>query len=739
MTRIRNNERFDAVVGSRQLTHSSHIWGDHMAEEKRRIAPLGARLKVLLTLVLAVCGLAVPAASAVAANFNWSGSGPFGSKWSNGTNWEGTPPSGAVGTLNFPALTSPACTAKPTTATCYSSLNDVAGLSANALTIDDGVQYFITGTEISLGAGGIVASPSVNDKEFNGAFIKAPIALTAPQTWSITGGSHNQQLGIAGNVTGGTETLGVKFTNSTFLGINGDMEVGAVTATGVGVIALGGGGTGSLNGTNLHAVTLKEGAGLAGFGGTIGPLTMNGGQLQVGDPAPSPGTFTVKGTLTLESAQLSSFISKPGMTAGTDYSQLIVSESINLTNTQLLVGTGGGACPALALGEKATLVTSTGQITGRFVGVGEGAIIKVFCSSGTQPSVRINYTEHSVTATVVNGGGQPTITELSASSTTPNTNENVTLTATVKPQSGSGVPSGSVEFLDGGTAIGSCASQMLIQGAFSSTATCTLSYPAAGTHSITATYLGDSAFSGSTSSPAQTVTVHGAPGENKESKESNNSNSNNVATTATTSGGVLTFKASGPPPPVAGQSETASVLSGTATVHAKGSSGFVPLTGASSIPDGSEVDATNGRVLITTATLTPGKTQSAEVYGGRFKVHQDAKGVAHLILTLPLTGCPTVTLPHGSAAAVASGTKHGHSGPKSRHLWVSETGGKWGTNGRYVSTTVEGTNWLTLDECNQSQVKVVSGKVQIHDLVHNKTKTLTAGQHLSAIRSARKH
>jgi hypothetical protein len=167
------------------------------------------------------------------------------------------------------------------------------------------------------------------------------------------------------------------------------------------------------------------------------------------------------------------------------------------------------------------------------------------------------------------------------------------------------------------------------------------------------------------------------------------------------------------------------------TIRLKGTPNFVPLSGVSSIPDGSEVEATNGRVLITAATVKAGQTASAEVYGGRFRVHQEANGTTRFILTLPLTGCPRVRLPHGSAAAVSA--KH-RSGRRSRHLWVSETGGKWGTNGRYISTSVEGTRWLTTDECNRSQVKVAAGKVVVDDLVRRKTKTLTAGKLYAAVR-----
>src|SRR6185312_10379077 len=153
------------------------------------------------------------------------------------------------------------------------------------------------------------------------------------------------------------------------------------------------------------------------------------------------------------------------------------------------------------------------------------------------------------------------------------------------------------------------------------------------------------------------------------------------------------------------------------------------------LPNGSEVEATNGRVLITVAASNSGRTESAEVYGGRFLIQQArGSGEAHLVLSLPLTGCPRVALPRGSAAAVVSAAKH-QSGAKSRHVWVSEGGGSWGTNGRYVSTTVEGTRWLTLDECSRSKVTVAAGKVQVRDLLHNKTKIITAGKSYVASRS----
>jgi hypothetical protein len=192
--------------------------------------------------------------------------------------------------------------------------------------------------------------------------------------------------------------------------------------------------------------------------------------------------------------------------------------------------------------------------------------------------------------------------------------------------------------------------------------------------------------------------------------------------------------------PVLGQREAIHVAAGKVTVRLKGSTAFLPLSGTSTIPNGSEVDTTDGRVLVTAATERAGQNESAEIQGGRLLIRQEhTHPGTHLTLSLPLTGCSRWTPPHGSAAAIASHAKHS-SGPKSRRLWVSEHGGSWGTNGRYISTTVEGTRWLTVDECNRSEVQVAAGKVKVHDLLNNKTKTITARQdYIATRRSTGRH
>jgi hypothetical protein len=183
------------------------------------------------------------------------------------------------------------------------------------------------------------------------------------------------------------------------------------------------------------------------------------------------------------------------------------------------------------------------------------------------------------------------------------------------------------------------------------------------------------------------------------------------------------------PSPILGRRGTATVLAGTVRIRLKGTDKFVSLSGSTGIPNGSEVDVTHGRVLLTVASAKRGHTSHAEVYGGIFEFNQyrAAHALAHLALSLPLTGCPRPGAASGRNKPSASGAAHS-SGAKSRHLWVSDSGGSWGTNGRYVSTTVEGTHWLTLDQCDRSEVTVAAGKVEVHNLVDNKTKTITTGE-----------
>jgi hypothetical protein len=94
--------------------------------------------------------------------------------------------------------------------------------------------------------------------------------------------------------------------------------------------------------------------------------------------------------------------------------------------------------------------------------------------------------------------GAGTITSLTASNITPTVGQSVQFTATVVAQPGSGGPTGTVTFIDGTTSLGTAT----VNGGAATFSTSTL---AAGSHSITASYSGDSNFAGSVSSVVTVV------------------------------------------------------------------------------------------------------------------------------------------------------------------------------------------------------------------------------------------
>jgi hypothetical protein len=385
--------------------------------QRRRAPPVDRCARLSATALLVVGGLlgfAEPAASA--ADFTWSGLTPNGAtsaNWSNGTNWVGdSAPGGSVGTLNFPALTSSACTASPPTDTCYTGANDLSGVSANSLTIDDGQNYTITGNPIALGSGGITAGPSANDTlASSGPFVDLPINLSGNQTWSVTGGSNGQQLTIGGAVTGSASSVNISLGAAASLSFYADAEVGPVSVTStdsLSTINVGNpGNPGSLNGTDGDTVSFSGGAGLLADPGTVGPLTMAGGEITIGDTAFNGSMqLSIDGAASLDSSSsLQLFITNAGTTAGTDFSQLSASGTVDLGGASLLLSGSLAGCPTLHAGDVDTLLTTSGTLTGTFAGIADGATVSLNCQGGTAPTVRINYTHSTVTATVLTAGG----------------------------------------------------------------------------------------------------------------------------------------------------------------------------------------------------------------------------------------------------------------------------------------------------------------------------------------------
>jgi dipeptidyl aminopeptidase/acylaminoacyl peptidase len=166
-------------------------------------------------------------------------------------------------------------------------------------------------------------------------------------------------------------------------------------------------------------------------------------------------------------------------------------------------------------------------------------------------------------------------------------------------------------------------------------------------------------------------------------------------------------------PPVAGVSVNVTPVSGAVLIRAPGTTAFVSLTAVDSIPVGSELDTTRGRVRLASAAGA-GRTQTADFYQGRAKISQSrASALTTLTLSAPLT-CPT----RKSSAAGA---------PKVRRLWGNGKG-RFTTNARYAAATVRGTIWLTEDRCTSTLIRVRAGRVEVFDKVLRKRVIIRAGQ-----------
>jgi hypothetical protein len=214
-----------------------------------------------------------------------------------------------------------------------------------------------------------------------------------------------------------------------------------------------------------------------------------------------------------------------------------------------------------------------------------------------------------------------TTTALSSSASTTSYGQSLTLTATVTP-GGSGTPTGSVNFMDGTTVIGTAP-----LGA-SGVATLTLNSLAPGAHVLEGVYSGDTSFAGSASPSAigQTVTTA------------------NTTTTLTTS---ATPALAGTP--VTLTAAVAATTSGTPT----GTVEFVqvdPNTGADLAFLGAGTLDASGQATLTLSTLPLGASGIQATYLGDGNFNSSSGTVNQVI-----TATPTVQAMMPSAGATAGG------------------------------------------------------------------------------------
>jgi hypothetical protein len=351
-------------------------------------------------------------------SFTWTGRSTVTEEWFAPANWEGDTTAPASGeemeSLIFPRLTNEACVEELGTEPCYFSYNDLTGLSAESIRVDDGDDYFIGGDELALGSGGLTASPASGSSGSAGDFMDLPLHLSAAQKWSIadrSGGALEENgMFFGGNLTG-SSGLTVELSNGPALILENSTEVGPVTIEGPNVTGerIENGSVlledGELNSSDRQPVDLRH-IYFSGSG-SVGPLTTDAATIAVGSEIePAEGLDTP--SLKLDSASGVLFeVMGSGMTALDDYSQLVSSGPVELAGSiivEVRKPTAKGACPALDPGSTYTLISTTGRLSGTFANAPEqGPEIPIDygrgCSQLSQ-TMRINYNRSGGTETV---------------------------------------------------------------------------------------------------------------------------------------------------------------------------------------------------------------------------------------------------------------------------------------------------------------------------------------------------
>ena len=188
---------------------------------------------------------------------------------------------------------------------------------------------------------------------------------------------------------------------------------------------------------------------------------------------------------------------------------------------------------------------------------------------------------------------------------------------------------------------------------------------------------------------------------------------------------TASFSVSSPvvPPPVLARAGNVAPVNGTVLVRLPGSHAFVPLTSLRQIPFGTVINATHGRVIVTTATPSGG-TQTAEFFGGEFVLTQARNG----LVTATLTGGNFSVCQARAARRALALASSGHASGKHvvSKLWANAHG-KFSTKGHYAAGAVQGTEWLTEELCEGTLIRVTRDRVAVTDLVRHRQIEVHAG------------
>ncbi len=203
---------------------------------------------------------------------------------------------------------------------------------------------------------------------------------------------------------------------------------------------------------------------------------------------------------------------------------------------------------------------------------------------------------------------------------------------------------------------------------------------------------------------------------------------NSAGTTFGVDETFTTPAAAAPPPPVLGKSEDVSPVTGTVFIKSP-SGAYVPLTGATQIGTGTQIDALNGSLQLV-ASVGKNKKEHGIFGGAVFKLTQAGSGIRKGFTTLTIVesafkGAPSYSLCTKHTAADATVAK---ASSRTLQLLHASAHGKFTTKGRYGAATVLGTKWTIADLCNGTLVHDITDSVRVTDFVHHKTIIIHAGQ-----------
>jgi DNA-binding beta-propeller fold protein YncE len=171
------------------------------------------------------------------------------------------------------------------------------------------------------------------------------------------------------------------------------------------------------------------------------------------------------------------------------------------------------------------------------------------------------------------------------------------------------------------------------------------------------------------------------------------------------------------PQPELGETVIVERLEGRVLVRLPGQQSFVSVETLRVLPVGSLVDTRRGKALLRSVRDRSGRIQQGRFFAGLFKVRQrrSQRYITEVVLRGRVGPCPRT----GRAAAAQRSRR--------RKLWGNAKG-RFRTQGRYSSSAVRGTRWLTQDSCEGTLTVVRRGRVAVRDLVRDTTTVLEAGE-----------